>query len=580
MTTSTATTQNGNGRIDAAELKATANGRAVDILVDVAGISRELVDGKPHSCPKCGGKDRFRMVDKTAGAVRCNQCFAEKCGDFIAAVQWMTGQTFLEAIQSCAAYLGMTNGNGQPRGKRDLLVEFCKAKHIEPKSLLAYGARPSARGKVKPTIAVPMFNEAGEECGYQDYGLTGALAKGLTNKGGKSGLFLPGRKPEPGETVYMCEGPKDVARLHAMGFFAIGTPGTVFKSAWAKIFRGCHVVLIPDRDQASYKHFKRIRKLLAGVAASVGWVDLPFEMAEDSGKDVRDLLQQLDGEATLRKLIDEALQLVTENEAADNRDDELRLSDLGNARRLVNLHGASIRYCHLWHKWLVWDGKRWAIDQTGSISRHAKDTVRKLWQEVGEAADEDRKGLASFALKSESVRGITAMVKLAESEEGISITPDVLDLDPWLLNCTNGTLELRTGRLRSHCRADNLTKLCPVAYDPNAKSPLWDAFLDRILAGNADLIGYLQRVAGVWLTGDVSEQVVQVFYGTGANGKSVFFGDHARHPRHRLRDEGGGRSVDGEVWRFSPHGTGPTYSGSGSHVVSRQRRGSGSMRRS
>ena len=63
----------------------------------------------------------------------------------------MTGKTFPEAINACAAYLGMTNGNGHPRGKRDLLVEFCKLKHIEPESLLgvwreAIGSREGEAG--------------------------------------------------------------------------------------------------------------------------------------------------------------------------------------------------------------------------------------------------------------------------------------------------------------------------------------------------------------------------------------------------------------------------------------------------
>ncbi len=512
-----------NERIEVADVKAAAKGRTVDILVDVAGIPRELLDGKHHPCPNCGGVNRFRLVDEAAGAVRCNQCFTEKCGDFIAASQWMTGQPFRESLHACAAYLGMSvNGNARNCEPVDLMAEFCKRKYITVESLQAYGAKLSTRGKQK-TIAVPMFGEDGNECGHQDCGLSGALSKGLTNKGGKSGLFLPGGElPSPERTVYMCEGFKDAAALQAMGFYAVGTPGTTFRAAWARMFRGCRVVLIPDRDKASYKHFKRIRKLLAGVAASVGWVDLPFEMAEDSGQDVRDLLQQKDGEATLRKLIDESL--VSVEEEHDHADDEPRFSDLGNAKRLVRLHGASIRYCYQWHKWLVWDGNRWAIDHTGAITRHAKGTVSKLWQEVIEASDETRKRIAEFSLQSESARGLTAMVKLAESEAGVPITPDKLDRDPWFLNCENGTLELRTGRLRSHCRADHLTKLCPVAYDPNAKAPLWEAFLQRIFAENQALTAYLQRVCGVWLTGDVSEQLVQVFYGTGANGKSVLLG--------------------------------------------------------
>ena len=225
---------------------------------------------------------------------------------------------------------------------------------------------------------------------------------------------------------------------------------------------------------------------------------------------------------TLRKLINEALANVDEDR--DHADDEPRFSDLGNAKRLVRLHGASIWYCHQWRKWLVWDGKRWAVDHTGEISRRAKNTISKLWNEVGEAPDEGRRRMAKFALESESAQRLTAMVKLAESECGVPVTPDQLDRDPWLLNCQNGTLEVKTGRLRSHCRADNLTKVCPISYDSKAVSPLWLDILDRTFAGNAKMIAYVQRLCGVWLTGDVSEQVVPIFYGTGANGKSLILG--------------------------------------------------------
>src|SRR5262249_51671692 len=42
--------------------------------------------------------------------------------------------------------------------------------------------------------------------------------------------------------------------------------------------------------------------------------------------------------------------------------DDVHLTDLGNARRLVASHGNDLRYCAAWHTWLVWDGKRWAKD--------------------------------------------------------------------------------------------------------------------------------------------------------------------------------------------------------------------------
>jgi putative DNA primase/helicase len=110
------------------------------------------------------------------------------------------------------------------------------------------------------------------------------------------------------------------------------------------------------------------------------------------------------------------------------------------------------------------------------------------------------------------------------SEPGVPVLANQLDQDPLLFNCANGTLDLRTGQLRAHRREDLLTKLAPVTYDPNAQCPRWLKFLDWAMRGNASLVGYLQRVTGYCLTGDVGEQSLWFFHGAGANGKSTFLG--------------------------------------------------------
>jgi putative DNA primase/helicase len=58
------------------------------------------------------------------------------------------------------------------------------------------------------------------------------------------------------------------------------------------------------------------------------------------------------------------------------------------------------------------------------------------------------------------------MVKLACSEPGVPLSAAVLDQDKFLLNVENGTLELRTGQLRTHAREDYITRAAPVTYDP------------------------------------------------------------------------------------------------------------------
>src|SRR5262249_1649898 len=159
------------------------------------------------------------------------------------------------------------------------------------------------------------------------------------------------------------------------------------------------------------------------------------------------------------------------------------------------------------------------------IYQHTAKAIRAL----GDVDDDERKAqlaklnrLLKHCLAWEDARAVANCLEMARSEKGVPVLPAQLDADPWLLNCTTGTLDVRTGHLRPHRREDLLTKLAAVPFDPDAPCPQWLRFLDRIMDGNKDLINYLQRVIGYSLTGNVREQCLFFFYGRGANGKSTF----------------------------------------------------------
>ena len=97
-----------------------------------------------------------------------------------------------------------------------------------------------------------------------------------------------------------------------------------------------------------------------------------------------------------------------------------------------------------------------------------------------------------------------------------------LDKGQFLLNASNGTVDLQTGVLRSHERVDLLTHDVEIPYLQNATAPAWLAFLHSTFGGDADLIQFVQRAIGYSLTGDVREQVLLICHGVGSNGKSVF----------------------------------------------------------
>lgn len=203
--------------------------------------------------------------------------------------------------------------------------------------------------------------------------------------------------------------------------------------------------------------------------------------------------------------------------------ERFNLTDYGNAERFVARHRGNVRYCYAWRSWLVWDGRRWKIDDGGGVRRLAKETVRSIYGEAAAVDDpKERAAIAKHALKSEAAQRVEALLALAQSEPGIEVVPTELDHDPWLLTVKNGTLDLRAGTLRPHEPGDNITKLAPVTYDPAASCPAWEAFLDRIMDRNDGLISFLQRAVGYSLTGDTSERAFFILHGEGRNGKSTF----------------------------------------------------------
>jgi putative DNA primase/helicase len=234
------------------------------------------------------------------------------------------------------------------------------------------------------------------------------------------------------------------------------------------------------------------------------------------------------------------------------------LTDLGNARRLVALHGADLRWCPTGAHggWLCWDGARWAPDAARAVRARAKDVPPAVEREADGAAlaattearaegagtdaaakagEEARGRVLRWARHSESAAALAAMVDLAATEPGVVTLADRFDADPWLLNTPSGTVDLRSGTSRLHARDDLLTRTAGAPYGHEG-CPTWSRFIARVTGGDAALGDYLRRAAGYTLSGSTREQVFFILHGTGRNGKSTFIetirhvmGQYARH---------------------------------------------------
>ena len=339
--------------------------------------------------------------------------------------------------------------------------------------------------------------------------------------------------------VYVVEGEKCAEAAWSIGLTATTSAHgaeSPRKTDWAPL-AGHEVIILPDNDSPGQKYAKEVAKILQKLnASSVKVVQLPD--LPESG-DIVDFIAARQGQEP--EAIAQEIKLLVAQPAspagtsggdgkttaagpsAPDNSDPPHFTDLGNAQRLVWQHGSILHYIPARGKWLMWRQGRWAYDETNQIMQVAKQTVKAMYAEAAQVtSDKERAALARHALHSESEARLRAMVTLAQSEDGIPLTPDKLDVNSWLLNVQNGTIDLKTGQLHRHNQHDLLTRIIDVPFDPNAKCPHWDSMLRRIFGDDSPISGFLQRAAGYSLTGDVSEQVLFFLYGLGANAKTTF----------------------------------------------------------
>jgi P4 family phage/plasmid primase-like protien len=198
----------------------------------------------------------------------------------------------------------------------------------------------------------------------------------------------------------------------------------------------------------------------------------------------------------------------------------IQFSDNALALKFSQQHADDLLYVPEWNKWLRWEGGRWREDFAVAVF----DKARALCAAEGNAARRllrGRRGTTAATLINRATT-IAAIERLARHHTAHTRETSVFDVDRFALNAPDNVLDLRTGLTRAHVRTDYMTRVATVSAALTADCPIWLAFLNRIMAGDQDMIDYLQRVCGYMLTGSVQEHVLFFAHGTGDNGKSTF----------------------------------------------------------
>lgn len=208
------------------------------------------------------------------------------------------------------------------------------------------------------------------------------------------------------------------------------------------------------------------------------------------------------------------------------------LSDMGNASRLVAMHGDSLRHVGEMG-WLYWAGTHWELDKLNRVQEAAKHTIaefrrqaeRMLARAEGKDAKDAAKAIVTFASQSENAARIGNMLTLASSDPKVARRTDDLDAHPYLLNVANGTVDLLTGALRPHSRDDLLTICAPASLRPWVELPtqcILAAFMQSVQP-DVETQAFIWRCIGMSLIGEQRDHVVLFAYGEGGNGKGTLF---------------------------------------------------------
>jgi putative DNA primase/helicase len=328
------------------------------------------------------------------------------------------------------------------------------------------------------------------------------------------------------DRVVVVEGEKCAKALIDAGICATtamhGANAPVDKTDWSPL-AGKAVIIWPDKDKPGWTYAENAAQAILMAKAASCCILYPPEDKPDGWDSADAVVEGMNVQEMLATGPNLAVHLPDiganshGNEPADRGGDHQDATVWGSedalALSFTNRYQNDWRYVAAWGKWLMWDGQRWRSEDTLAAS----DLVRHVCRFASLKSDNPK--LAAKLAASGTISGVERLARADRKHAG---TTDEWDADEWSINTPGGVVDLRTGRMRAHARADRMTKICTATIQPGSTCPNWLAFLADVTGGDAAQIHYLQKVFGYCMTGSTQEHALFFLYGTGANGKSVF----------------------------------------------------------
>lgn len=197
-------------------------------------------------------------------------------------------------------------------------------------------------------------------------------------------------------------------------------------------------------------------------------------------------------------------------------------TDIGAGKLFADFYKAVLRYVPERRTWFDYQAGTWSADIGGlKAMRRCMELANLLHLYALEIKDEhQRKSYMDYSKRWQTHGYRVNVLKDAQVHHPISFLE--FDTDPYIFNCSNGTLNLDTGKFTEHISSDLLTKKSSVAYEPSAHSKRWNNFISEIMSNDQERALFLQKVFGYALSGDTHHECMSILYGaTTRNGKGT-----------------------------------------------------------
>lgn len=557
-------------------VKSTAAGRWPEIFSAIGNVPGGVFDGRHHPCPKCGGKDRFRLIDAEAGACICNQCLTS--GDGFTVLQWLTGDDFATSLNKVAHHLGVSPQRRKNQPDKDLeflnwipahAKVFCKKKPpITPEAIQAIGGRFARYRGQYTVIAIPVwgpsFNEA-DPVGWILYRADGGeLPRGKKGElewvkvkltvGSQKGIVgNPASWTDKSAVWWKTEGPTDLLAILSMSsssLVAFTTANGAMEEPleWIKrLVSGARVNVVHDADEpgqngATWSEGRDGKRRpgwcpqLAASAAEVRNVTLPFIVEKTKGQDLRDYFN---GGGTIESLTARAAEAeaFTESDQGEVRTTHRTPED---PRRLALVNLAEYRRGHdgrlvYWKdEWWKWKSGRYRPISNSELRAKVHGLVEEELERAHNEQITSGEIEPGTPIKSVTIPLVRNVVAAMEAQ---CILPSSTPMPCWMpdrsqphyLTAKNGILDLDAllsgddDILRPHSPDWFSPLQLEYAFDPDAKCPRWIEAMNFCMERDQERINLLQEWSGYLLTHGNPYQRFLVLEGQGGNGKTVYF---------------------------------------------------------